>query len=59
MTNGESFAPVVFLMFKLLSHVLVCFRPIKAMKNNFLCSNSKTVKFRPSSPHKRPGQNFE
>ena len=28
------------------------------MKISFLYSNSKTVKFRPNEPHKRPGQNF-
>ena len=47
MTNCES-ASVVFLMFKVIKPFLVCFKPIKAIKNNFLYSNSKTVKFGPN-----------
>ena len=44
MTNGESFAPVV--LFKLLIRVYIFFRPIRTMKNNFLYSDSRTVRLR-------------
>ena len=31
---------------------MVCSRPKKALQNNFLYSNSETVKFRPDEPQK-------
>ena len=36
MTNGETFPPVDFLMFKLLRLYIVCLRLIKVIKSNFL-----------------------